>query len=87
MILPQRRWEQVIQWFSDDEILAIHNAQLPERLAMQVGFKIDERRLSLELRAKHACDSLNAPVEGPEGRYCHWPRRLRETRVDGWGKA
>ena len=36
---------------------------------------------------RHACDSLNAPVEGPEGRYCHWPRRLRETRVDGWGKA
>jgi len=65
MILPQRRWEQVIQWFSDDEILAIHNAQLPERLAMQVGFKIDERRLSPELRAKLEFHFMPLPVKFP----------------------
>ena len=51
MILPQRRWEQVRQYFTDDETLAVHEAVTGEP-AIQRGFIVDEKQLAPELRAK-----------------------------------
>jgi len=51
MILSQRRWEQVLHWFSDEEKLDIHKAVVGQP-AMQKGFVIDEAQLAPELRLK-----------------------------------
>ena len=59
MILSQRRWEQVLKRYTEEEKLEIHLA-VTGQPAMQRGFLIDEKRLSLELRAKLQLDFMEA---------------------------
>jgi len=51
MILPQSRWEQVHEWFSDEECEQINLAVTGDS-ALQKGHVINEKQLSPQLRAK-----------------------------------
>ena len=64
MILPQRRWEQVLWRYTEEEKLEIQLA-VTGHAAMQRGFIVDEKRLSPELLAKLKLDFLPLPVAFP----------------------
>jgi hypothetical protein len=53
MLMPLERWEQVRDWFTEDERAAIHLATTAETPSTR-GIIIEEAQLGMELRAKLA---------------------------------